>query len=111
MLSGLADRYSRRAVMVAIDLIRAVLVLLMAMPGLLLPAVVAVLVPLSCSDRPFLVARSALFAEILRHDRIVVAAALMSTTYQTALVVGFGLVRSGFFRRSSTASSVTSTGQ
>jgi hypothetical protein len=37
------------------------------------------------------VARSALSAEILPLDRIVVAPALMSMTYQTALVVGFGV--------------------
>jgi predicted MFS family arabinose efflux permease len=91
MLAGLADRYSRRAVMVTTDLIRAALVLLMAVPSLPLPAVVALLVPAQLLGSPFIAARTALSAEILPGDRIVVATALMSTTYQTALVVGFGV--------------------
>ncbi len=91
MLSGLADRYSRRMVMVGTDVIRAVLVALMALPGLPLSAVVVTLVAAQLLMSPFAAARSALLAEALRGDRLVVATALMSTTYQTSLVLGFGL--------------------
>src|ERR1700722_693644 len=42
-LSGLADRLPRRTVMIACDVIRGVLVLIMAAPGVPLPVIVALL--------------------------------------------------------------------
>lgn len=57
LLSGLADRYPRRAVMVASDLGRAVLVAAMAAPGLPLPALGGLLVAVQLLNAPFSAAR------------------------------------------------------
>lgn len=59
LLSGLADRYPRRRVMVTPDLVRAVLAGLMALPGLPLPALWACLALLSMAAGPFKAAQLA----------------------------------------------------
>jgi hypothetical protein len=57
-VTGIADRYPRRTVMVTTDLARAVLVALTAIPELPLPAVVVLLVAMSCPQPLFSGART-----------------------------------------------------
>ncbi|MEJ2871373.1 MFS transporter [Actinomycetospora sp. OC33-EN08] len=91
LLSGLADRFPRRAVMVVTDLARAALVAVMAVPGVPLPVLVVLLVAVQMLAAPFLAARSAILPHLLPGDRYVAGNAVISTTYQAAQVLGFAL--------------------
>jgi MFS family permease len=91
LLSGLADRFPRRATMVVADVARAVLVAAMAVPGVPLAALCVLLVAVQMLASPFLAARSAILPHLLEGDRYVAGAALMGTTYQSAQVLGFAL--------------------
>jgi predicted MFS family arabinose efflux permease len=88
-LGWLADRYPRRAVMITCDLVRLVLVLLMAIPGVPLAAMVTLLVVVTLTEAPFNSARAAIFPDILAGDRYVLGTAVTLTTYQFAQVLGF----------------------
>ena len=98
-LAWLADRYPRRAVMIACDVLRAVLVLVMVIPGLPLAALVALLFVVTLIGAPFTSARAAIFPDVLTGDRYVVGTAVTLTTYQFAQVLGFaaGGTLVGFF--------------
>ncbi|RSM72493.1 MFS transporter [Amycolatopsis sp. WAC 01375] len=89
-LGGIADRFSRRTVMVVTDVGRAVLIALMAVPGLPLPAAAALLFVVQLMAGPFHAARQAMLPDLLDPDRLVVGQAVISSTYQAGLVVGFG---------------------
>jgi MFS family permease len=89
MLAWLADRCPRRAVMITCDLIRAVLVLVMAIPGVPLAVMVALLFAVTFTGAPFNSARAAIFPDVLSGDRYVMGTAVTVTTYQFALVIGF----------------------
>ena len=88
-LAWLADRYPRRAVMIASDVARCVIVLVMAIRGVPLAAMVALLAVVTLIGAPFASARAALFPDVLSGDRYVVGTAVAQTTYQFALVLGF----------------------
>jgi MFS family permease len=88
-LSGLADRHPRRAVLVASDLARAGLVAVMALPGLPLPALCAVLVAVVLLGAPHTAARGALLPDLLPGDLYERGLAVSQITGQTAQVVGF----------------------
>ena len=88
-LAGLADRFGRRRVMLGCDLIRALMVAIMVIPGLpfaVLGALVFLVVLLSA---PFSAARAALMPEILEGDRYVIGSALQNTTGQAVQTFGF----------------------
>lgn len=89
-LSAVADRHSRRAVMVVADLSRAVLVVAMVIPGLPLVGQVGLLVGVQLFSVPFGAARSAVLPDVLSGDQLTVGIGLISITYQLALVLGFG---------------------
>ena len=89
LLAGLADRHPRRSVMVAADLVRALLVLVMAVPGMPLAALWVLLVAVQLGAAPFNAARSATLPAVLDGDRYVVAVSVSSMTYQVALLAGF----------------------
>ena len=89
-LSGLADRLPRRQVMIACDLIRVVLVLVMAVSGIPIAVLVALFVrgdPDRCAVP--LSARAALYPDILTGDLYVLGTAVTLTTLQFAQVLGF----------------------
>jgi predicted MFS family arabinose efflux permease len=88
-LSGLADRLPRRAVMLACDLVRMVLAALMAVPGVPLPVLVALLFLITMISAPFTAARAAVYPVILAGDRYSTGTAITLTTNQLAQVIGF----------------------
>ena len=90
-LSGLADRLPRRTVMIACDVIRGVLVLIMATPGMPLAVTVALLFVVSMLMAPFNSARAAVYPDVLAGDRYVIGTAVTLTTYQLAQVIGFAV--------------------
>jgi MFS family permease len=90
-LAWLADRYPRRSVMIVCDLIRCGLVLVMAIPGMPLAAMVALLFVVTLTEAPFSSARAAIFPDVLSGDRYVLGTAVTLTTYQFAQVLGFGV--------------------
>jgi MFS family permease len=88
-LTGLADRYSRRTVMVVTDLVRAVLVAMMAIPGMPLPAIAVLLVAMSCLQPLFSGARTATLPAVLEGDRFPVGMSIVSTADYLSQIVGF----------------------
>jgi MFS family permease len=89
LLSGLADRLPRRTVMIGCDVARAVLVLVMVIPGIPLPWLVVLLFAVTLFTAPFTSARAALYPDILSGDRYVLGTAVTMTTFQVAQVAGF----------------------
>ena len=73
VLSGLADRYPRRTVMLACALSSAALVAALALPGLPLVALVGLLFLAVRFEPPFQSARGALLVEVLPDDRYLLA--------------------------------------
>lgn len=98
-LAWLADRYPRRAVMIACDVARCAVVLVMAIPGLPLASLVALLFLVTFIGAPFASARAAIYPDVLTGDRYVLGTAVTLTTYQFAQVLGFagGGAVVGFF--------------
>jgi Major Facilitator Superfamily len=89
LLAGLADRYPRRAVMIACDLARCVLVLVMAIRGMPLAALVVLLFVVTFVGAPFTAARAAVYPDVLAGDKYVMGTAVTLTTNQFAQVIGF----------------------
>ncbi|ALG14323.1 MFS transporter [Kibdelosporangium phytohabitans] len=89
LLTGLADRFSRRNVMITADLIRAALILLIAIPGIpfwligLLVALATLLNPL------FKASQLATLPDILKGDRFITGMAIRNITSQSAQLLGF----------------------
>lgn len=90
LLGHLADRYPRRGVLVVTDLLRAGLVASMAVPGLPLPAVCALLVPAVLLGGPHAAARAALLPDLLPGDLLARGIAVRQVSAQLAQVAGFG---------------------
>jgi hypothetical protein len=89
LLSGLSDRFSRRRLMILCDLLRMLLVGLLALPGLPLWLVFAVLAAVGLLAPPFEAARSALLADVLQGERYVVGNAMNQAAGQAGHVLGF----------------------
>lgn len=90
LLSGLADRFSRRRLLVVTDVVRAGLACVMAVPGLPLPVLWVVVGVLSAAAGPFKAAQLAILPQIIE-DRETYGAAngLRQTTAQMAQLVSF----------------------
>jgi MFS family permease len=89
LLSGLADRFRRREVMIVADVVRAVLVAVMAIPDLPLWALCAVLVVVVLLGSPHTAAQGALYPEVLDGELYERGLAVRQITNQTAQLVGF----------------------
>ena len=89
LLAGLADRYRRREVMITADLLRAVLVALMAIPQIPTWAVCAFLVAVVLLGAPHTAAQGALLPAILRGELYERGLAVRQITTQSAQLVGF----------------------
>ena len=98
-LAWLADRHPRRRVMISCDLARAALVMIMAIPGMPLAAMVALLFVVTFAGAPFASARAAVYPDVLAGDSYVMGTAVTLTTFQLAQVIGFaaGGAIVGFF--------------
>lgn len=89
LLGGLADRYPRRQVMVVCDVLRAVLVALMAVPGESLFVIGTLLVIVVIVGQPFLSAETAILPTLLDGEHFVVGSGLRLLTSQAAQLAGF----------------------
>src|SRR5713101_8214699 len=75
-LAWLADRYPRRGVMIACDLVRCALVLVMAIPGMPLAGLVTLLFVVTLVGAPFTSARAAIYPDVLAGDLYVMGTAV-----------------------------------
>jgi MFS family permease len=91
LLSGLADRYSRRWVMIGCDILRCALLAAMALPGLPVGVLFALLVLAVFLGPAFTSAEVSLIADILDGERYRVATGLRMMTNQVAQVAGFAV--------------------
>jgi MFS family permease len=89
LLSGLADRYPRRRVMVITEIVRAALAGAMAIPSMPLPVLWALVGLLSMSAAPFKAAQLALLPQILSREHYTVGLSLRQMTGQSAQLAGF----------------------
>jgi MFS family permease len=91
LLSGLADRLPRRAVLIGTDVARAGLAGLMAVPGLPLPVLWTLVFGLAMAGAPFKAAQLALLPEVLAGERYPVGLSLRTVSAQVAQLAGFVL--------------------
>lgn len=91
LLSGLADRFPRRRILVACDLARAALIPAAALLDLAAPALVVLLFIVNLMRPPFVAARAALMPEVLDGDRYAVANGVDNICAQVVQVVGFAV--------------------
>jgi hypothetical protein len=75
--------------MIAADLGRLALVAVMALPGIPLPVLIALLFTVTMVGAPFTAARAAIYPDILSGDRYVLGTAVTQTTSQFAQLAGF----------------------
>jgi MFS family permease len=90
-LTVLADRAPRHLIMIASDLARAGLVLLLAIPSVPLPVVFGLLLLSSALAPPFEAARSALVSEVLDGPHYLRGNALMNSVFTAGQALGFVL--------------------
>jgi MFS family permease len=91
VLSPLADRWPRKQVMVRCDVVRVFAIGAMALPGMPLWLLFALLLGASLLMPPFEAARAATLPDILDGDVYVVGSGLANITNQLAQVLGFVL--------------------
>lgn len=91
LLCGLADRLPRRRVLIGIDLSRAALLALMAVPAMPLGVLLGLLLCSAALEAPFSAARAALMRNVLDgdDDRYRIGVGIDQTLQQTAQVLGF----------------------
>ncbi|WP_150241374.1 MFS transporter [Nocardiopsis quinghaiensis] len=88
LIAGLADLLPRRRVMVACDIVRAAVIVLIGIPGM---PIWAIWVLLFCSvvpSVPFAAARAAMMAEIVQGERYVASTAIIQLTTQVGMLAG-----------------------
>jgi predicted MFS family arabinose efflux permease len=91
LLGWTADRFRRRTVMVVCDVLRAGGLAVMALPGMSLVAVCALLVAVVLLGAPHGAALGALMPDMLEGDAYEKGLAVRQITIQSAQLVGFGL--------------------
>ncbi|MEU7899294.1 MFS transporter [Nonomuraea sp. NPDC049152] len=89
LLAVLADRHPRRNVMISADLLRAILVVLIAVPEMPLFALYALLFAVQALESPARAARAAILPQMLSGERYTVGVAAYHVTNQATYVLGF----------------------
>jgi len=90
-LSGLADRFPRRSVMVTADAMRMVLVGVMLVPGMPLDALIVLLYAVTAIQPAFDSARSAIIRDIVTRETYPLAAGTLQSTFRIMIVGGAAL--------------------
>lgn len=88
LLSGLADLFPRRRVIILSEITRAALVASIGIPGLPLWGIWVLLFASILPIVPFSAARAALMAEIIQGDRYIAGSAIINLTSQVGTLVG-----------------------
>ncbi len=91
VLATLGDRFPRRQVMVVCDLLRAGLLVVLAIPGMPIPALFGLLLAVVVLSAPFEASRAALMPEVLPGDLYVVGTALNQTANHLTAVIGLAI--------------------
>jgi hypothetical protein len=89
LLSGLADLFPRRRIMIVCDLFRVVTAGLMAIPGIPFAALCTLLFCTVLAGVPFSSARAALMPDVLPGDKFVVGSAVGNIAFQASQILGF----------------------
>lgn len=89
VLSGLADMFPRRTVMIVCDLVRAGLVALMALQAVPFIALCGLVFFTVLLGAPFTAARAAMLPDVLDGDKYVAGSAINNITHQATQVLGF----------------------
>jgi MFS family permease len=89
LLSGLADLFPRRRVMIACDVLRAGTVGLMAIPGIPFAPLCTLLFFTVLTGAPFSSARTALLPDVLPGDKFVLGSAVGNISFQASQILGF----------------------
>jgi len=87
-LSGIADRFPRREVMIVCDVLRALLVGAMLLPRMPLDALIVLLYAVTAIEPPFDAARSAILRDVVQGERYALAAATLQSTFRLMIVIG-----------------------
>ncbi|MFC7329142.1 MFS transporter [Marinactinospora rubrisoli] len=88
LLSGLADLFPRRRVIVVSEVARGLLVAAIGLPGLPVPVIWALLFCSILPMVPFSAARAALMTDIVQGERYVAGSAIINLTSQVGTLVG-----------------------
>ena len=91
LLSSLADRFPVRRTLIGCELASAGLVALMALPGMPIPLLLALLLPLGTIAPVFQGARAASLPEVLGDDGFALGRSLLRMVAQTSQIWGFAL--------------------
>lgn len=91
LLSGFADRFPRRRVMVVCDVFRAALLAVMLLPHVSLHALIGLLYAVTVIQPPFDAARSAILRDILPKEKYALGATVMQMTMRSLVVAGAAL--------------------
>jgi MFS family permease len=89
LLSGLADLFPRRRIMIACDVFRVGTVGLMAIPGMPFAALCSLLFCTVLAGAPFSSARAALLPDVLPGDKFVLGSAVGNISFQASQILGF----------------------
>ncbi len=89
LLSGLADMFPRRRVMIVCDVFRVGTVGLMAIPGIPFAVLCVLLFCTVLTGVPFSSARTALMPDVLPGDKFVLGSAVGNITFQASQILGF----------------------
>lgn len=88
LISGLADLFPRRRVMIICDLARAVIIVLIGVPGMPIWAIWILLLGSVVPSIPFAAARAAMMTEIVQGERYVASTAIIQLTSQIGMLAG-----------------------
>ena len=91
LLGSVADRFPHRTTLVVCNLLRAALVASMAIAGLPIAVLVALVFVSTAAAAPFDSANSAMLADILDDERYEIASSARTITHQLAQVAGFAV--------------------